>query len=185
MKLREFFLLFCCLSLTGCWWWQNPEELERLTKEDPVFKQMIVARDQAHAQEHLIKEDLLAKKRILDGQTEKLRAEYDAYAKAQNKKVEQCQSAIESNRELLKRQIETASAELEARQKDVEEYDKTLSGIKKLLRESKGISFSGQEKQKLEEKALILSEKIRPLADQVQELKLQIRLKKQKIQFLT
>ncbi len=149
-----------------------------------MFKQMIFARDQAHAQEHLIKEDLLAKKRTLDGQVEKLRAEYDAYAKAQNKKIEQYQATIESNRDLLKRQIELASTELETKQKDVEEYEKTLSGIKRLLRESRGISFSGQEKQKLEEKALILSEKIRPLADQVQELKLQIRLKKQKIHFL-
>ena len=185
MRPRVFFLLFCCLSLTGCWWWQNPEELERLTKEDPVFKQMIIARDQARGQEHLIKEDLLLKKKILDGQVEKLRAEYDVYAKAQNKKIEQYQATIESNRDLLKRQIESASTELETRQKDVEEYEKTLAGIKKLLRESKGVTFSGQEKKKLEEKALILSEKIQPMADHVQELKLQIRLKKQKIYFLT
>ena len=121
---------------------------------------------------------------VLDGQVEKLRGEYDAYAKSQNTKIEQRQATIDANRKLLKHQIEVASADLESKQKDLEEHEKSLLDVKKVLHGSKGISLSKQEKQKWEERSLLLSEKIQPLADMIQELKLQIRLKKQKIHFL-
>jgi len=183
MNGRAIFLLLLPFFLAGCLW-ESPEELGRLTKEDPAFRQMIVARDQAHLQEHLVKEELLSKKKIMDAQIEKLRAEYDAYAKAQNKKIEQYQATIDANRDLLRRQIDSGSAALETKQKTLEEYEKTLSDVKKVLHETKGITLSPQEKQKWQERALLLSEKIRPLTDEIQELKLQIRLKRQKIHYL-
>ena len=162
----------------------GPEELDRLMKEDSGFRQMIVARDQMHVQMRLIKEDLLAKKEALDSQIDKLRAEYDATAKLQNQKIEKYQAAIDANRSLMKKDIEIAESRLEAKQTEVEGYNKTLLDIKKVLKESKGITFSAQEKQRWEEKILLLSEKIRPLRDEVEDLNLQIRLKKRKISFL-
>ena len=63
-------------------------------------------------------------------------------------------------------------------------YQKTLLDVRRVLREGKGISLSKTERQKWAERILMLSEKIRPLAEDIQELKLQIRLKKQKIQYL-
>src|SRR3989338_7482984 len=93
---KKYFLLGFLFLLAGCSAY-GPEELDRLTKEDPHFKQMIIARDQMHAQMHAVKEDLLAKKQGMDAQIDKLRAEYDAYAKLQNQKIEKYQAAIDAN----------------------------------------------------------------------------------------
>jgi len=178
-----FFIFLGAFILSGCSS-VSPEELERLTKEDPAFKQMIVARDQTRAQIQAIKSDLLGKKKAVDAQVDRLRQEYDNFAKAQNQKIEKLKTGIEANRNLLKRQIESESAQLAAKATELEGYEKTLTDVKKVLSEQKGIRLSAQEKQKWEERVLMLSEKMRPLTEEIQELKLKIRLKKQKIQFL-
>ena len=180
---KALLIFSAALVLSGCSPY-GPEELDRLAKEDPQFKQMILARDRAHAEARLVKDDLLARKRTMDTQVEKLRSEYDATAKAQNLKIEKLERSIEANRAILKRQIESAEIALEAKSKEIEGYEKTLADVKKVLHESKGITLSAQEKQKWEERVLLLSEKIRPLAEEIQDLKIQIRLKKRKIQFL-
>ena len=180
---RFLFLIPLCFILAGCAQ-ESPEELDRLTKEDPVFKQMIQLRDQTRAQIQVIKDDLLNRKKQLDAQVEKLRGDYDAIAKAQNKKIEQLRGAIEQNRDLLKKNMEFESASLEGKQGELDGYQKTLSDVRKVLHEGKGISLSKTERQKWEERILMLSEKMRPLLDEIQELKLQIRLKKQKVQYL-
>lgn len=181
--LRKAYIVLIVLVLSGCSA-NSPEELDRLTKEDPAFKQMIATRDQVHEQINLIRQDLLSRKKTLDAQIEKLRGDYDNYAKAQNKKIDQYQSVIDTQKSVLRHEIETASAQLDSKTAELGGYEKTLSDVKKVLHESKGITFSSQEKQKWEERVLMLNEKIRPLADEIQELKLQIRLKKQKIGFL-
>lgn len=180
-KVIGFSALALCLA--GCDTY-GPEELGRLTKEDPQFKQMIAARDQVHAQIRLIKEDLLSKKKLMDAQIDKLRQEYDNYSKAQNVKIDKYQTAIEANGERLRREIDAADAQLASKKTELEGYQKTLSDVKKMLHEGKGITLSAQEKQKWQERMLMLSEKIRPLLDDIQELKLQTKLKKQKISFL-
>lgn len=172
------------LMLSGCGT-TSPEELDRLMKEDPQFKQMILARDRARAQMHLIKQEMLGRKKSMDAQIDKLRLGYDNYAKAQNLIIEKFQATIESNRDFLRRQIDTAESELAAKTRELEGYEKTLSDVRKMLQEGRGISLSEQEKQKWEERILMLSEKIRPLQEAIQELKLQNKLKKQKIGFLT
>ena len=169
---------------SGCFWASNPEELDRLMKEDPAFKQMIVARDQINSQVRMIKNDMLAKKKVIDGQIDGFRREYDTYAKSENVKIEKYQTAMEANRNLLKRELETASAQLEAKETELGGYEKTLADVKKVLRESRGINLSAQEKQKWEERILLLSEKIRPVTEEIQDLRTQIRLKKRKIHFL-
>jgi chromosome segregation ATPase len=178
------FLLLPCILVSGCVFQENPEELDRLVKEDASFKQLIVERDQAHSQMSVIKNDLLTRKKTLDAQVGKMRGEYDAYAKTLNQKVDQLRSGIESSRSLLKRQLEQDGANMEKKQSELAAYEKTLSDVRKVLHESKGISFSKAERQKWEERVLMLSEKIRPLADEIKELKLEMRLKKQKIRFL-
>ena len=170
-------------AISGCSS-DSPEELDRLMKEDAGFRQMIESRDQAHAQVRLIKDDLLLKKKGLDAQVEKMRQEYDNTAKAQNKKIEQYQGLIDGNRKNLKEQIESMTTELEAKQKELNGYEETLSGVKKVVRQPKGIRLTAQERQKWEERILMLTEKIRPLSEEIQELKLQIRLKKKKSHFL-
>ena len=184
MKKRHVFFLFACFFLSGCLFQESPEELDRLTKEDPAFKQMIQSRDQARGQIRLIKEDLLAKKQTMDAEVEKLRAAYDAYSKAQNKKIDQFRAMIETNHDLLRQQLEQESARMQDKQVEMAGYEKTLADVRKVLQEGKGLSLSKTERQKWEERILMLSEKIRPLTDEIQELKLQVRLKKQKIQFL-
>ena len=184
MKKRHLFFLFVSFFLSGCLFQENPEELDRLTKEDPAFKQIIQARDQAHDQIRLIKENLLSKKQTMDAEAEKLRAGYDAYAKAQNKKIDQFRGTIEANRNLLKQQLEQQSASMQGKQEEVAGYEKSLAAVRRVLQGGKGLSLSKTERQKWEERVLMLSEKIRPLVDEIQELKLQVRLKKQKIQFL-
>ena len=183
MRTRHAALVIFCLLFAGCAQ-ESPEELERLTKEDPAFKQMILARDQARGQIRLIKDELLSRKKQLDAQVDKLRADYDTVAKAQNNKIEQLRGAVETNRNLLKKEIELGSASLEEKQNEWNGYQKTLSDVQKVLHEGKGISFSKTERQKWEERILMLSEKIRPLTEEMQELKLQLRLKKQKVQYL-
>ena len=180
----RFFFIPVALFLSGCAM-QSPEELERLLKEDPTFKQMIVSRDQAHAQISLLKQDLLGRKKAVDAQVEKFRADYNVAAKAVNAKIDQYRAAIAANRALLKREIDLAAAEVESKQNEFGGYQKTLSDVQKVLHESKGITLSKAERQKWEERILMLSEKMRPLLDEINELKLQIRLKKQKIQYLT
>ncbi len=179
----HFFLLGALFLLGGCSAY-GPEELDRLTKEDPHFKQMILARDQMHAQIRSLKEDLLGRKKAMDLQIDKLRRDYDAYAKAQNIKIEKYQTTIESNRSVLKREIDAASVQLTAKETELDGYQKTLSDVKKVLQEGKGIRLSAQEKDKWEERVLMLSEKIRPLMDEIQELRLQGSLKKKKMSFL-
>lgn len=178
-------LIVACslLFLAGCSSY-GPEELDRLTKEDPGFKQMIVARDQRHGQMQAIKTNLLEKKRAMDAQIDTLRAQYDAYAKLENQKIDKCQASIDANRALLKSEIETAEAHLESRRIKFGGYLKTLGDIQRVLKESKGITFSAQEKQRWHEKVLILSEKMSPLKEEMEDLNLQIRLKKRKISFL-
>lgn len=180
---KFFCLSIFLLSLAGCAVY-GPEELERLVKEDPKFAQMITARDQAHAQIGLIKNDLLSKKKTVDAQVSKLRGDYDAYSKEQNLKIEKYQNAIEANRFLLKKEIDAVNEQLELKLVELSGYQKTLSDVKKVMRESKGIQLSKAEQQKWEERVLMLSEKIRPLSDEIQELKFKIRLKKQKSSFL-
>ena len=80
--------------------------------------------------------------------------------------------------------IGIAEARLGSKQAEFEGYRKTLSDIQKVLKESRGITFSAQEKQKWQEKVLLLSEKMRPLKEEIEDLNLQIRLKKRKISFL-
>ena len=181
--LRKFFILAVLLILTSCSSYA-PEELDRLTKEDPNFKQMILTRDQMHQQIRLIKDDLLSRKKAMDTQIDRLRQEYDGYAKAQNLKIEKYKSTIEADRNLLRREIEAHEAHLTAKLTELGGYQKTLSDVRKVLRESKGIQLSSQENEKWNERILMLSEKIRPLLEEIQELKLQVRLKKQKMSFL-
>jgi hypothetical protein len=183
MSSRKSIFLFLSFLVAGCSAY-GPEELERLVKEDPQFAQMIAARDQANAQIRVIKNDLLAKKKAMDAQISKLRGEYDAYAKEQNLKIEKYQTAIEANRFLLKKEIDAINQQLEVKLTELSGYQKTLSDVKKVMRESKGIQLSKAEQQKWEERVLMLSEKIRPLSEEIQELKFKIRLKKQKISFL-
>ena len=180
---KFFFVPVFLFTLSSCNG-NSPEELDRLVKEDPSFRQMIESRDQAHSQMRLIKDDLLLKKKGVDAQVQKMRQDYDNYAKLQNKKIAQNESVITANRNNLKDQIEKMSLELEAKQKELAGYEETLADVKKVVRESKGIRLSGPERQKWEERILMLSEKIRPLSEEIQELKLQIRLKKKKIHFL-
>ncbi len=184
MSKRFLLAFFFPIVLAGCSS-TSPEELDRLTKEDPVFKQMVLQRDQARSQVQLIKEDLLQRKKLLDAQVSKLRQEYDATAKAQNLKMEKYQAAIDANRERLKADCEAAEVQLAEKAVKLGGYRKTLSDIQKVLKEGQGISFSQADKKKWEEQILILSEKIRPLEDEIQDLKLQIRLKKQKMGFLS
>ena len=182
--MRRFLAMIVAgLALGGCLG-ENAEELDRLVKEDPAFKRMVVARDEARGQIQRIKQDLLNRKRAVDTQVEKLRGEYDAYAKAQNKAIEQFRVTIDANRSQLKREVELGGAALEEKLAGLAGYQKTLADVRKVLSESKGITLSKTEKQKWEERILMLSEKIRPLAEEIQELKLEIRLKKQKIGYL-
>jgi chromosome segregation ATPase len=182
MKKTLPFFLFA-LSIAGCASY-GPEELDRLTKEDPQFRQMIAGRDKAHAEIRAIKNDLLSKKRIIDAQVEKLRRDYDVYSKAQNEKIEQYRGSVQASQSLMKREVEAMSAKLQARETELEGYQKTLADVQKVIKESKGFNLSEAERQRWEERVLLLSEKIRPLLDEIQELKLQIRLKKQKMYFL-
>ena len=180
---RVLCLLGLSLALSGCLT-ESPEELDRLIKEDAGFKQMIAARDEAHHQIHLIKQDLLFKKKTLDGQVEKLRSEYDAYAKSQNQRIDQHRQAIEVHRTQLKKEIELASASLASKTDELGGYQRTLDDVKKVLTEGRGLQLSKTERQKWEERILMLSEKMRPLSEDIQELKLKIRLKKQKAGYL-
>lgn len=181
--MRAALLLLSLVLLPGCIE-QNPDELDRLVKEDPAFKQMIAARDESRSNIRLIKQDMLLRKKTMDSQVEKLRAEYDAYAKAQNQTIEQHRAKIEKDREQLKLEVETASASLDRKSAELAGYRKTLADVRKVLTESKGITLSKTERQKWEERILMLSEKMRPLSEEIQELRLAIRLKRQKIGYL-
>ena len=119
----------------------SPEELDRLIKEDVVFRQMIESRDQAHAQVRLIKDDLLSKKRTVDSQVEKARQEYDNYAKSQNKKMEQYQGIIDANRKNLREQIESMTAELDSKLKELSGYEETLTDMKKMRQMNFGLDI--------------------------------------------
>ncbi len=178
-----FAALIAGLSLTGCLG-ENPEELSRLVKEDPAFKQMIAARDAAQREVGLIKHELLAKKKIADEQVGKLRGEYDAYAKAQTQKIEQFRATIDTNRSQLKHETELAVASLQEKTTELASYQRTLADVRKVLTEGKGLSLSKTERQKWEERILLLSEKMRPLMEEIQDLRLRIRLKRQKIGYL-
>lgn len=187
MKKKVFFAS-CLLPLTSCLFFSScgqnaPEELERLMKEDPAFRQMITARDQANVEVRLIKQELLSRKKVVDAQAEKLRADYDAHAKAQNAKIAKFRATIDANRALLKREIEAAENSITLKTAELEKYKETLGEIKK-IRENKNIALPDPEKQKWDDRVLLMSEKIRPLAEEIQELKLQTRLKRQKMVFL-
>jgi chromosome segregation ATPase len=182
-KLSAVCALALGLCAAGCSPY-GPEELDRLTKEDPAFKQMIVARDQMRGQIHAIKQDLLQKKSELDGQVDRLRRDYDVYAKAQHEKIEKYHSVLDASRNLLERDTDTAVAQLDAKQAELDRLKKTLEEVVKVLRQSKDITLSAQEKAKWEERRLMISEKMRPLSEEIQELQARIRLNKRKIGFL-
>jgi hypothetical protein len=171
------------LFLAGCESY-GPEELDRLTKEDPNFQQMIVQRDQMRSQIVLIKDDLLAKKKTVDARVSAMKLEYDTYAGLQNDKIQKYRSAIEVNRAALQREIDTSEAQLRAKQTELEKSQSTLSDMRKVLRESKVINLSAPEKAKWEERVLMQSEKVKPLTDDIAELQARIRLNKRKISFL-
>lgn len=180
--LKNFLALFFVAFFSGCNVY-GPEELDRLIKEDPIFKQMIASRDQVHSQIRLIKDDLLTRKKSMDGQIEKLRNEFDIYSREQNQKIQKLETIIEASRAALRKDIEAAEEEMEAKSKELKDYLGTYNDIRQLGR-SKGITIPQKEKQVWQERLLELSEKINRLNERVQELKLQIRLKKQKISFL-
>ncbi len=171
------------LVLAGCLG-ENPEELSRLVKEDPIFKQMITARDEAQRQVQAIQQDLLTKKKIADEQIGKLRGEYDIYSKTQSQKIEQFRATIEANRSRLKQGVGFAVTALQEKTAELASYQRTLADVKKVLSEGKGLALSKIERQKWEERILLLSEKMRPLTEEIQDLRLRIRLKRQKIGYL-
>lgn len=183
MRKNLFLAVTALLFLSGCYP-QSPEELDRLMKEDPAFRQTIEARDRARAGIRLIKNDLLARKRALDIQIGKLRDEYDAYAKGQYKKIEQYRAAILAAHQAMQREAELLSASADSKEKELSSYQKTLADFNKVLREGKGITFTKEEKKNFEERILLLSEKMRPLTDEIRELKLQLGLKKRKMAFV-
>jgi hypothetical protein len=180
---RALILPAVCVLLSGCLR-DNPEELDRLVKEDPAFKQMIAARNEAYRGIQAIKQDLLARKKTIDAQVAKLRGDHEAYARSQNVKIAQYHATIEASRLRLKQELETAGLSLERKQVELAGYQKTLADVKQMLAESKGITLGKAERQKWEERILMLSEKIRPLTEEIQELKLEMRLKRQKIGYL-
>lgn len=175
-------LLVLILAIGGCEAY-GPEELDRLTKEDPQFNQMIIQRDQAHKQMDLIKQDLLSRKNAMDAQILKLRQAYDTLAKTQNEKIEQYKTGIETNRRSLQKDVDAATAQLSLHQIKLAEFEKTQKEIQKVL-DNKSIKLPPSEREKWQERYLLQSEKIRPLLDDINELKLEIRLKKQKISYL-
>lgn len=176
-------LLSAAALLSGCATY-GPEELERLKKEDPSFAQVIASRDQIHGEIRAIKNDLLSRKRTADAQVDKIRNDYDLYAKAQNEKIEKYRAAIDASRNLLQREIETGTKQLEAKVTELAGYQKTLAEVRKMLRDSRELNLSGKSRQKWEERAMMLSEKMRPLAEEIQDLRSEIRLKKRKIYFI-
>ncbi len=176
-------LLAIVFLLAGCGV-NNPEELERLAKEDPGFKQMIGTRDKMRADTRIIKDDLLAKKRAMDVQLEKLRRDYDATAKSQNIKIEKYKTVLDNYRKSLTGDIDAATLSMETKKNELAGYQKTLQDVQKVLKEGKGIKFSAQEKEKWQERILLLNEKMRPLSEEIQDLKLKVRLNKKKIGFL-
>ena len=177
-------LLAALTFLAGCSA-QDPEELDRLVKQDPNFKQMITSRDQMHHEIGLIKKDLLQKKQAMDTETDKLRNAYNAYSRLQNDKISKYESAIEAYRALMQREIDTAEAQLAAKETELGGYDKTLSSVRRMLKETNGIKLTGTEKQKWEERILMTSEKMRPLTEDIQELRAQLALKKRKLVYLS
>ena len=183
MTKRIVILFVSVFLLAGCSSY-GPEELERLTKEDAQFKQMIAARDQIHAEIRNIKQDLLEKKKTIDANIEKLRGEYDSYAKMQNRKIEKYQNVIEANRNILLRDTQNAESAVETKEKELERLVKTLGDVNAVLRQAKDITLSESEKQKWQERSILVSEKIRPLQDEIQELKARITLNKRKTSFL-
>ena len=183
MRRRFLPTLIFGLMLAGCNM-NSPEELDRLTKEDPVFKQMILQRGQAKARAQLIREDLLGRKKTMDAEIDKLRKEYDTYAKAQNLKIEKLRAVVDANRDRLKIDIGAAARQLSEKAVRLDCYQKTLADIQKVLKGGKGTDFTPADKKKWEEQLLILSEKIKPLEEEIQDLKLRIHLKKQKTGFL-
>ncbi len=182
--MKKFLIFFVLALVLGGCAVNNPEELERLTKEDPSFKQMITTRDRMQADVKLIKDDLLLKKRTMDAQLDKMRQDYDAYAKSQNIKIDKYKTVLDTYRRTLQKDIEAAATSLETKQNELAGYQKTLQDVKKVLGESKGITISSAEKEKWEERIALLNEKMRPLADEIQDLKLKIRLHRKKIGFL-
>lgn len=176
------FMAFLAASVTGCAQY-GPEELDRLVKEDPNFRQMIVLRDQSRSQIRAIKNDLLVKKKAVDAQVERLRGEYDSTAKTQNQRIEKLRLGIAANRNQLRREVETAEAQLKAKEEEWKGLRETLEDVKKMQRD-KEISLSASEKTKWDERALMLSEKMRPLEEEILELKIRTKLNKRKISFL-
>lgn len=171
------------LAASGCESY-GPEELDRLTKEDPQFKQMIAQREQMRGQIRAIKADLMSKKHGLDAKVLALRREYDAYARLEKEKIDKFQAAIDVNRNALKREIDAASASLAAKETELRKGQATLAEMRKVLQESKVINLSKPEKEKWEERILMQSEKLKPLADEIQELRATIRLARRKLSFL-
>lgn len=176
-------VLCVLLLLAGCASY-GPEELERLKKEDPSFAQVIASKDHIHEQIRIIKNDLLSRKNAADIQIDRIRGEYDLYAKSQNEKIEKYRAAIDASRNLLQREVETGAKQLEAKVTELAGYQKTLAEVRKMLRDSRGLNLTGKSRQKWEERALMLSEKMRPLAEEIEDLRSEIRLKKRKIYFI-
>lgn len=188
LKMRPIFfpLSFLILFLSGCNSYNSTasEELDRLTKEDPQFKEMMDSRNEAHRQIRAVKGQILEKKKVIDAKVSQLRKEYDAYVKENNITIEKYRSTIEANRNVLRREIEAGRAKLAAMAKELDGYQKTLGDVRKVISNGKGIDFSAEERKKWEERVLLLSEKIKPLADAIEEAKLSLRLKEQKMNFL-
>ena len=176
-------LALCLLLLAGCTSY-GPEELDRLTKEDPNFKQMIAERDRMNGEIGVIKGEMLRRKRVMDAEVGRLRAEFDLFAREQNRKVEQYRSVIETSRNVLRRDVETSAARLEAKEAELDRLRASSGEVDKVLKQSKDIKLSSSEREKWEERRLMISEKIRPLEDDILELKASIRLNKRKISFL-
>lgn len=181
---KRILILALAVVLAGCAP-NNPEELDRLMKSDPNFRQMVSSREHMRAEIQKIKADLLARKKIMDSQIDKLRSSYDAVAKIQNLKIEKYQANIDTNRNDLKRQVETRQAQLKAKETELAALESTLSEIQNVLKGSKSIQLTASEKQRWEERKLMQSEKMRPLAEDIEELKIQIDLAKKKSAFLS
>lgn len=182
--MKKFPIVIAALILIGCAP-PDPEELERLVKQDPSFKQVIGARDQVHRQVQVIRTDLLQKKQALDSTVDKLRTDYDAFAKAQNQQIEKYQASLEAYRALMKRELETLNAQLQAKKTEFAGYKNSIESIHKMRGQTQGIKLSKAEQEKWQERVLMLSEKARPLVEEIRELEAEIALKKRKLSYLT
>ena len=164
----------------GCDRFQDQGKLrQEVLSADPQFAQVLQKRDQLADRVALSQREFAVKKGQLEGQIAKLRDELTQARRQVDQKIRQLNSQLDSDRQHLALALSMAQEEFNAKQHQRDSLGRSISRLRKALKEP-GSSWTSADRAKMDRELAQLSEETTRLDQELQGLRSHLRLLKHK-----